>query len=86
MAEPRDTEIRFMVTRQLAQRIDALVQSDCHQGRAELLTPLIEAMVEKRVHAAIVLLRMAGINPADAQTGNGGDGEAPRLPRSGDGN
>lgn len=68
MAETRDTEIRFNVTRTLALRIDALVQAERLQGRAELLTPVIEALVEKRIHEAIVLLRMAGINPSDPET------------------
>lgn len=71
MAEPRDTEIRFSVTRTLAQRIDALVQAESLQGRAELLTPIIEALVEKKIHEAIVLLRMANINPLDPEAGRG---------------
>lgn len=71
MAEPRDTEIRFNVTRTLAQHVDALVQAKGLQGRAELLTPVIEAMVEKHIHEAIVLLRMAGINPADPEQQRG---------------
>jgi len=65
MAEPRDSEIRFNVSRRLAQLIDALVQSKGLQGRAELLTPIIEALVDKELHEATILLRMAGINPAD---------------------
>lgn len=71
MAEPRDIEIRFSVTKTLAQRIDALVQAESLQGRAELLTPIIESLVEKKIHEAIVLLRMAGINPADPEAGRG---------------
>ena len=71
MAEPRDTEIRFSVTRTLALRIDALVQAEGLQGRSDLLTPVIEALVEKRIHEAIVLLRMAGINPSDSDAGRG---------------
>lgn len=71
MAETRDTEIRFNVTRTLALRIDALVQAERLQGRAELLMPVIEALVEKKIHEAIVLLRMAGINPADPEPQRG---------------
>lgn len=71
MAEPRDVEIRFNITKTLAVRIDALVQAESLQGRAELLTPVIEALVEKRIHEAIVLLRCAGINPSDPEAGRG---------------
>lgn len=67
MAETRDSEIRFNVSRRLAQLIDALVQSKGLQGRAELLTPIIEALVDKELHEATILLRMAGINPADPE-------------------
>lgn len=70
-AEPRDVEIRFLATRTLAQRIDALIQVDGLAGRAELLAPCIEAMVEKRIHAATLLLRMAGINPLAPEPGRG---------------
>ena len=33
--------------------------------------PLIEALVDRKIHEAIVLLRMAGINPADPEAGRG---------------
>lgn len=75
MAEPRDTEIRFNATRTLASRVDALVQSKNPQGRGELLIPLIEEMVAREVHAAIILLRIAGINPSDPLPPNGGGAE-----------
>lgn len=74
MAEPRDTEIRFSVTKTLSMRIDALVQAEALQGRAELLTPIIEALVDRKIHEAIILLRMAGINPADPEAKRGGGG------------
>lgn len=76
MAEPRDIEIRFSVTKTLAQRIDALVLAESLQGRAELLTPLIEGLVERKIHEAIVLLRMAGINPSDPEVGCGRGGQS----------
>ena len=69
MAEPRDAEIRFNVTRRLASLVDALVQSKGSQGRAELLEPIVRALVEKELHEATILLRMAGINPADPESG-----------------
>jgi metal-responsive CopG/Arc/MetJ family transcriptional regulator len=69
VAEPRDIEIRFSVTRTMAQRIDALVQAKGLQGRSDLLTPVIQTLLEKEIHEAIVLLRCAGINPTDEQWG-----------------
>lgn len=71
MAESRDIEIRFNATRTLATRLDALVQAKGLGGRADLLLPLIESMVEREIHEAIVLLRCAGINPADPEVVRG---------------
>jgi metal-responsive CopG/Arc/MetJ family transcriptional regulator len=73
MAEPRDVELRLNIDRTLAVRLDALVQAKKLNSRADLLLPLIQAMVTQEIHEAMVLLRIAGINPSDPLPG-GPDG------------
>lgn len=61
--EPRDTELRGMVPRRLMEMLDAVSQAKGHQSRFDWLVPLLEAEVEREIHAATVLLRIANINP-----------------------
>lgn len=65
--EPSDTvEMRFDVTRELANRIDAMIMVDNLKSRQEYLVTLIEKAIDAELHRAIVLLRCAGINPFDS--------------------
>ena len=63
MSVSKEIDLRFDVTKQLAQRIDALVQASGLKNRGDLLTPVIEAFVNKEIHKSILLLRMCEINP-----------------------
>ena len=62
MAEPRDMELRGNVTRTFLQRLDAVAQAD-GMGRVEWLVPVVEREIERRIHAATLLLRMLDGNP-----------------------
>jgi len=63
MSDLREVELRFLVPRKLAETIDALLQVDGHQARADWVIPVLQAECDRRVHAATVLLRVCGINP-----------------------
>lgn len=67
MSVSKEIDLRFDVTKQLAQRIDALVQASGLKNRGELLTPVIEEFVKKEIHKSILLLRMCEINPQAAE-------------------
>ena len=70
--DPSDTvEMRFDVSSELANRIDAMLMVDGHKSRQEYLVPLIEKAINSELHRATVLLRCAGINPFDSA----GDGK-----------
>lgn len=66
MSDLREVEIRFLVTRRLATLIDALMLADGLAARNDWVIPVLEAEANRRVHAATVLLRCAGINPLAA--------------------
>lgn len=68
MSEPRDVELRGNVTKRLLALIDACAQAD-GLGRMEWCMPILERECERRLHAATVLLRMAGINPMESDGG-----------------
>lgn len=63
MADPRDAELRFNVSTETMTLIDALMQAKSCGSRADLLIPVIEAFIQKEIHEATVLLRIARINP-----------------------
>ena len=63
MSDLREVELRFFVPRKLAETVDALMQVDGHQARADWVIPVLQAECDRRVHAATVLLRCVGINP-----------------------
>ena len=68
MAEPRDIELRGSVTRSFMQRLDAIAQAD-GIGRVEWLVRLAEPEIDRRIHAASVLLRMVGSNATPSDRG-----------------
>lgn len=63
MSDLRDTELRGNIPKSLMVLIDALSQADGHASRFDWLIPVLQAEADRRVHAATVLLRIAGINP-----------------------
>jgi len=67
--ELRDAEFRGNVPQRLLQLIDAVAQAD-GVGRMEWAIPVLEREIERRLHAATVLCRMAGINPSDMVRGS----------------
>ena len=69
MAESKDQELRGNVTKSFMQLLDAVAQAD-GMGRVEWLVPVLEAEIRRRIHAASVLCRIAGINPlhSDAES------------------
>ena len=66
--EVRDAEFRGNVPERLLKLIDAVAQAD-GVGRMEWAIPVLEAEVQRRVHAATLLCRMAGINPSASERG-----------------
>jgi hypothetical protein len=62
MAEPKDAELRVNVTRRMLELVDACAHSE-GKGRTEFITELLQPEIERRLHAATLLCRMAGINP-----------------------
>ena len=70
MAEPKDVELRGNVTKTFLQRLDAVAQAD-GMGRVEWLVPIVEREIERRIHAASLLLRMLDGNPT--RSDGGGD-------------
>jgi hypothetical protein len=67
-SEPRDAEFRGNVPTRLLKLIDAVAQAD-GMGRMEWAIPVLEREVERRLHSATVLCRMAGINPTGTDRG-----------------
>jgi len=63
MSDVRDIELRMNISRGLMTLIDALMLADGHSARADWVIPVLQAECDRRVHAATVLLRIAGINP-----------------------
>jgi len=68
MAEPRDVELRGNVTRSFLQRLDAVAQAD-GMGRIEWLVPIVEKEIDRRIHAASLLMRMLDGNPTKPDRG-----------------
>jgi hypothetical protein len=58
-----EVEMRFFVSHELASHIDAVLQANQLQSRADFLVPVIQKAVEQEIHRATVLLRIARINP-----------------------
>jgi len=79
MSDIRDSELRGDVPRRFLELLDAVAQAD-GVGRMEVVGPELE----RRVHAATVLLRCVGVNPLDSDRGadrSGGDMSASALTR-----
>ena len=68
MAEPKDVELRGSVTRSFLQKLDAVAQSE-GVGRIEWLLPVVERELDRRIHAARMLVSMCGSNPAPSDEG-----------------
>jgi hypothetical protein len=68
MAEARDVELRGSVTKSFMQRLDAIAQVD-GVGRVEWLVRLAEPEIDRRAHAASLLLRMLDGNPTGTDRG-----------------
>lgn len=66
MAAPDKAELRCMIPADLMQRLDAVARSKGFESRTDWLVPVLEAEVQREVHAAIGLLRMVRINPLAA--------------------
>lgn len=79
MSDLRDTELRGNVPKRLLQLIDALQQARGHTTRMDVVIPVLQEYVERELHAATLLVRMARGNPDDSET----DGLDPVLPRLG---
>lgn len=79
MNDLREAELRGNVPKRLLQLIDALQQARGHTNRMDVVIPVLEAYVERELHAATLLVRMARGNPDDSET----DGVDMVLPRSG---
>jgi hypothetical protein len=62
MAELRDTELRGNVTRTCKRLVDACAQAE-GLSLMEWAEPILVAEANRRIHAAIALVRMAGVNP-----------------------
>lgn len=63
MPELREEELRFKVPADLMQMLDAVRQAKGYESRGDFLIPQLWEMVNREVHAATVLLRIARINP-----------------------
>lgn len=66
--EPRDTEFRGSVPRKLLELIDACAQVE-GLGRMEWAISVLQPEVERRLHAATLLCRIAGVNPTSSDRG-----------------
>lgn len=67
--EHRTEELRGNVTPTLLRLIDACAQSE-GKGRMEWCAPILEAEARRRLHAATVLVRMAGVHPFQSDRGD----------------
>ena len=79
MNDLREAELRGNVPKRLLQLIDALQQARGHTNRMDVVIPVLEAYVERELHAATLLVRMARGNPDDSESGT----EETSLPRLG---
>lgn len=70
---PRDAELRGMIPRSLADLIDAAMIADGQESRMDVVIPLLWEALQKRLHAATVLCRVARVNPFESDA----DGTAP---------
>jgi hypothetical protein len=63
------TELRVDIPDQLASLLDAVLMAKFGKNgkRADIVVPVLAAMVDKEVHEATVLLRCARINPLAAE-------------------
>ena len=64
----RDSELRGTVPRRFLELLDAVAQAH-GMGRMELVMSVVEPELERRIHAATVLLRCVGINPLASDRG-----------------
>lgn len=56
------SELRVMIPLDLMQRLDACMRSKGMESRADWVIPVIDAAIQKEVHAATLLLRMCRVN------------------------
>jgi hypothetical protein len=68
MAELRDTELRGNVTRTCKRLVDACAQAE-GLSLMEWAEPVLLAEAQRRIHAATLLCRMAGVNPNESERG-----------------
>ena len=81
MSDLREAELRGNVPKRLLQLIDALQQARGHTNRMDVVIPVLEEYVERELHFATLLCRMAGVNPSDSEA----SGDVAVIPRLGDG-
>lgn len=74
LARTAPIELRVDIPEELAQRIDALMLVHKLKSRADYVVPILTSAVDAEFHKAILLLRMARINPLES-TGDGKTGE-----------
>lgn len=76
-SDARDTELRGNVPRRFMELLDAVAQAD-GVGRMEVVMAVVAPELERRIHAATILLRVVGINPLASDRG-AESGAAPTL-------
>jgi len=69
LARSTQIELRVDIPEELAQRIDALMLVGKLKSRADYVVPILTAAVDAEFHKAILLLRMARINPLESTDG-----------------
>ena len=69
MAETRTEELRGNVTPTTKRLVDACAQAD-GKGIMEWCEPILLAEAQRRIHAATLLVRMAGVNPTHTVRGD----------------
>ena len=79
MNDLRDSELRGNVPKRLMQLIDALKQAKGLQNNMDVVIPVLEEYVERELHIATLLVRMARGNPDESES----DSENTSLPRLG---
>jgi len=65
-SNPDTVELRIDISRELANRIDALMMVDKLKSRADYVVPVLIESTDAAIHRVTVLLRCAGINPLDS--------------------
>lgn len=60
-------ELRGMVSREVVDILDALVQANPGTSRFDYIEPILEKWAEKKVHESKIVLRMAKSNGSDAE-------------------